>query len=111
MTFEQQRQEQLLAEMNGKLPEEELHNMRCHLQSLVLAEARQEAESWAREKGYLFQFYSLTTGRYEDVLKDIQRGKIAMDEAIQIVEKLSEFGAIHEGQRNAYLIKIGEVHG
>lgn len=53
---------------------------------------RQYVVDWAQQIGDTFSMaaYSAVNGRWDDISKDIQRGRITKDQAIMLLDKVSE---------------------
>jgi hypothetical protein len=71
-------------------------DMRTAMLSYITEAARQmrieEAKQWAGtiSTRYFMAVHSLSTARYEDVAKDVQRGKLSTEDADTILNKLAE---------------------
>jgi hypothetical protein len=79
----------------------------------VRLESEQQALSWAGERDLrngegraVMAVQSLTSGRYEDVIRDVQRGRLSIEDVREIGDKLLELGLISKTNRDFQVSRI-----
>ena len=68
---------------------------------------------WARKNPndkMFFAMHSVITGRWGDLGKDIERGRITLDEAVEILDKMLEHRLIIKQTYDAQSSKIKYAH-
>ncbi len=72
------------------------------------ATAKQEAALWASTISFAYSVavWSFNTARYEDVKKDVQRGKLTPDDIHLILSKMVGLGAIEEAHARIWHNRI-----
>lgn len=87
-------------------------DMRQAILSHIGQEARQtyieNAYAWAHTMGnrYYMAVYSFVTARYEDVIKDVRRNRLALADVKIILDKLVECKAIDQAHAQIWLARM-----
>ena len=70
--------------------------------------AKQEAAFWANTISFAYSVavWSFNTARYEDVKKDVERGKLTPDDVHLILSKMVGLGAIEETHARIWYNRI-----
>jgi hypothetical protein len=83
--------------------------MLSHITAQVRQAGLEQAYAWAATipgNRYTMAVYSLVTGRYEDVIKDVRRGKLLPADAATILVKLVELRAIDQAHATIWQAKL-----
>ena len=73
--------------------------------------ARERLREWGRTRGFKFHMavLSLAKGAYDDLLRDLERGRLTLAEATEIVDQFVAYGVTTPTQATWYKEKFSAV--
>jgi hypothetical protein len=85
--------------------EQELNDAyEAELRFELATQMRHHVIEWSRQFGdrFFFAVYSATKGAWDDVRKDLKRGRISLEDTIRLIDKMLEVKLINRRMYDAY---------